>query len=48
MDKCVWVKSIGRVKWIEGSKTGGMENFGWFLFDNNKDVGTPTHFYGRD
>lgn len=48
MEKCVWAKSVGRVRWIEGSKTGGMENFVWLLFNNNKDVGTPTQFYGRD
>lgn len=47
MEKCVWVKSVGRVKWIEDSKTAGMENSCWMLFDKNKDVGEPTHFYGR-
>ncbi len=47
MEKCVWVKSIGRIRWIEDSKMSGMDNYCWFLFDNNKDVGTPTQFYGR-
>jgi len=47
MDKCVWVQSIGRVKWIEGSKVSGVDNYAWYMFDNNKDVGTPTQFFGR-
>jgi len=47
LSKCVWVKSVGRVKWIEDNKVSGMDNFCWMLFDNNKDVGEPTQFYGR-
>lgn len=46
MEKCEWVKSVGRVKWIEDSKSGGMENFVWMCF--NKDNTTPTLFFGRD
>ena len=45
LEKCVWVKSIGRVKWIEGSKMGGMENYIWALF--NKEHKGITEFYGR-
>jgi hypothetical protein len=45
MTNCVWVKSIGRVKWIEGSKGAGVENYAWYMFVKNHDK--PTHFYGR-
>jgi hypothetical protein len=44
----VWVKSIGRVKWIEGSKMTGVDNFVWTMFDKNKDVDKATLFFGRD
>lgn len=47
IEKCKWIKSIGRVKWIEDSKVSGVDNFAWYLFDNNKDVGEPTLFIGR-
>ena len=47
LEKAVWIKSIGRVRWIEGSNTSGVENYVWALFDKNKDVGTPTLFIGR-
>ena len=43
------VVSIGRVKWIEGSKSVGKDNCCWYLFDNN-DYGTngnPIRFFGR-
>jgi hypothetical protein len=30
---CVRIVSIGRVKWIEGSKMTGKENCCWYLFD---------------
>jgi len=46
MKKCVAVKSIGRVKWIEGSKGAGVENYVWMSFDKNHNG--PTTFYGRD
>ncbi len=29
---CKKIVSIGRVQWIEGSKTSGMENCAWYLF----------------
>lgn len=47
LEKAVWIKSIGRVKWIEDSKASGVENYAWYMFDKNKDVGTPTLFFGR-
>ena len=39
------IVSIGRVKWIEGSKSVGKDNCCWYLFDASY-VG-PTMFYGR-
>ena len=45
MTYCSKVVSVGRVKWIEGSKNTGKDNCCWYLFDKNcKD---PTQFYGR-
>ena len=39
------VVSIGRIKWIEGSKNTSKDNCCWYYFDeNNKD---QTKFYGR-
>ena len=43
------VVSIGRVKWIEGSKSVGKDNCCWYIFDDN-DYGTngkPIRFFGR-
>lgn len=40
IDKCRQIVSIGRVKWIEGSDGGGMENSCWYLFDA-KHTGGP-------
>ena len=45
MEKCYKVVSIGRVKWIEGSKMTSTENFCWYFF-NNKST-KKTEFYGR-
>lgn len=45
---CVWIKSIRRVKWIEGSKATGVDNYCWYLFDKNKPSDQPTAFYGSD
>ena len=48
MEKCAWVVSIGRVKWIEGSKATGVDNYAWFMFDTKRDENsTPTFFFGR-
>ena len=44
MRRCEKVVSIGRVRWIEGSKNTGMENCCWYLF---KDREVETVFYGR-
>ena len=41
---CSKIVSIGRVKWIEGSKHTGKDNSCWYLFD--KDT-TKTEFYPK-
>ena len=45
MTYCSKVVSVGRVKWIEGSKSVGKDNCCWYLFDLNNEG--PTEFYGR-
>lgn len=47
MSYCVKVVSVGRVKWIEGSKMTGKDNCCWYLFDGNPLRDAPTEFYGR-
>ena len=44
MTYCAKVVSVGRVKWIEGSKNTGKDNCCWYLFDRDAGV---TKFYGR-
>ena len=45
MKRCEMVVSVGRVKWIEGSKTSGKDNCAWYLFTNTTNA--KTVFYGR-
>lgn len=45
MTYCSKVVSVGRVKWIEGSKHTGKDNCCWYLFDKEDDE--PTKFFGR-
>lgn len=45
MTYCSKVVSIGRVKWIEGSKSVGKDNCCWYLFDAEHKG--ATEFYGR-
>ena len=47
MSYCVKVVSVGRVKWIEDSKSSGKDNCAWYLFDAFLPPTTPTEFYGR-
>jgi hypothetical protein len=44
---CSKIVSVGRVKWIEGSKNTGKDNCAWYLFDINKEPDLPSVFYGR-
>ena len=45
MTYCKTVVSVGRVKWIEGSKSQGKDNCAWYLFDSSNEE--QTQFYGR-
>jgi len=45
MDRLHKIVSIGRVKWIEDSKSTGKDNCCWYLFDAKHDG--ETKFYGR-
>jgi len=44
---CAKIVSVGRVKWIEGSKNTGKDNCAWYLFDINREPALPAVFYGR-
>ena len=43
---CAYIKSIGRVKWIEDSKMSGKDNYAWFFFTPEEQV--QTIFEGRE
>ena len=43
---CSDIVAIGRVKWIEGSKHTGKDNYAWYRFDI-RHKGGPV-FHGRD
>jgi hypothetical protein len=45
MNRCSWIKPIGRVKWIEDSKHSGKEDCAWFMFTKNIQF---TRVYERD
>lgn len=45
MKYCVKIITIGRVKWIEGSKMVGKDDCCWYLFD--KDNKEQTKFYPK-
>ena len=50
MTYCKKVVSVGRVKWIEGSKQTGKDNCAWYYFKDERTTGKalePTQFYGR-
>lgn len=46
MSYCTKVVSVGRVKWIEGSKGVGKDNCAWYMFDAYNEK--QTQFYGRN
>lgn len=41
------IVSVGRVKWIPGSKNTGKDNCCWYLFDRPGPDDGPTIFHGR-
>lgn len=45
MPLCHKMIAIGRVKWIEDSKSVGKDNATWYFFDKNRCA--ATEFYGR-
>ena len=45
LKRCEMIISVGRLKWIEGSKNTGKDNCAWYLF-SNKTV-KRTQFVGR-
>ena len=45
MWRCEKIVSVGRMKWIEGSKMTGKDNCAWYLFDGRHKG--PTMFCGR-
>ena len=46
MPTCTDIVSIGRLRWIEGTKMSGMENFAWYRFDSRHLAGPI--FHARD
>jgi hypothetical protein len=47
MPNCSDIVAIGRVKWIEGSKHTGKDNYGWFRFDARHRSGPVFHWRDR-
>jgi hypothetical protein len=45
MKVCRRVVSVGRVRWVEGTKSSSTDNFAWYLF--NPEEPGPTIFIGR-
>ena len=41
---CSDIVTIGRVKWIEGSKHTGKDNFPWYRFDSRHKAGPVFHW----
>jgi hypothetical protein len=46
LQRCTHIVSVGRVKWIPGSKNTGVDNCAWYRFDA-KESPTVPRFYGR-
>jgi hypothetical protein len=46
LSSCSNIVVVGRVKWIEGSKYTGKDNYAWFRFDAMRASGPV--FHGRD
>lgn len=47
MKKCSKVISIGRLKWVKGSKYASTDNFCWYYWEEGGDKSVPTVFTGR-
>ncbi len=44
---CTMIQSVGRVKWISGSKNTGFDNAAWYGFHRRKPIPGPPPFYPR-
>jgi len=48
MERCQKIVSVGRIKWITGSKMTGKDNCCWYLFTKEQTAQTAhTEFHGR-
>ena len=47
MKRCEMIVSVGRVKWIQDSKSVGKDNCAWYLFDKQTNTNAKTIFIGR-
>jgi hypothetical protein len=47
MASCSDIVAIGRVKWIEGSKHTGKDNYAWYRFDASHTAGVDFHAANR-
>ncbi len=45
MSRCRKIVSVGRVKWIPGSKMTGKDNAAWYLFDKPDFLNRAPEFY---
>ncbi len=43
---CQKIVSVGRLRWIKGTKMDGKDNCAWYLFDKQRE-GEPIEFVGR-
>jgi hypothetical protein len=46
MPSCTDLVSIGRLRWIEGTKMTGKQNFAWYRFDHSHLAGPVFHAHG--
>jgi hypothetical protein len=46
MPSCTDIVSIGRLRWIEGTKMTGKQNFAWYRFDHRHRAGPIFHAHG--
>lgn len=45
-ERCTDIISIGRVRWIKGTKDDGKDDCAWYRFDRNKNLSDPIKFFG--
>lgn len=47
LERLYTIVSVGRVRWIEGSKMDGKDDCCWYFFTRGGKAGTSARFYGR-